>query len=316
MGAESLSLAVVIPAYKARNEIEDVIRRIPKNVPHIIVVDDCCPEQTGQFVADRFAGDKRVEVITNSVNRGVGGATKVGFSRALELKVDTVVKIDADGQMDPALIPDLIRPLVEGDADYCKGNRFTRVSDLKSMPRVRVLGNAGLSFLTKASSGYWSVSDPTNGFVAISKSALESLELEKISERYFFESDMLFRLGLQGSVVSEVRMAAHYGAEKSSLSPLKSFFEFSWKHNVNFLKRIMYRHFLREWTLVTFQLPASLVLLVFGGTLGVSTYLEASARGVPMTAGQITTASLLTIVGFQLFLSAVSHDVLSEPKRK
>ena len=316
MGAESLSLAVVIPAYKARNEIEDVIRRIPKNVPHIIVVDDCCPEHTGQHVSKRFAGDKRVEVLTNSANRGVGGATKVGFRRALELKVHTVVKIDADGQMDPALIPDLIRPLLEGEADYSKGNRFTRVSDLKSMPKVRVFGNAGLSFLTKASSGYWSVSDPTNGFVAISKSALESLELEKISERYFFESDMLFRLGLQGSVVSEVRMAAHYGAEKSSLSPLKSFFEFSWKHNLNFFKRIMYRHFLREWTLVTFQLPASLVLLVFGGTLGVSTYLEASERGVPMTAGQITTASLLTIVGFQLFLSAVSHDVLSEPKRK
>lgn len=309
-------MAVVIPAYKARNEIQEVIRRIPKNVSHIIVVDDCCPDHTGRHVSKIFSGDKRLEVITNAVNRGVGGATKVGFIRALELKVEIVVKIDADGQMDPALIPDLIGPIVKGEADYSKGNRFTRVSDLKSMPKVRVLGNAGLSFLTKASSGYWSVSDPTNGFVAISRSALESLELEKISERYFFESDMLFRLGLQGSVVSEVRMAAHYGNEKSNLSPFKSFFEFSWKHSVNFSKRIMYRHFLREWTLVTFQLPASLALLIFGGTLGVSTYLEASARGVPMTAGQITTASLLTIVGFQLLLSAVSHDVLSEPKRK
>lgn len=316
MGAKSLSLAVVIPAYKARNAIEDVIRRIPATVAHVIVVDDACPEKTGLVVSESFAADGRVEVITNAVNRGVGGATKVGYMRALELGVNLVVKIDADGQMDPSIIPELIRPILSGEADYSKGNRFTRVSDLKSMPKVRVLGNAGLSFLTKASTGYWSVSDPTNGFVAISKSALESLELEKISDRYFFESDMLFRLGLQGSVVSEVRMAAHYADEKSNLSPVRSFFEFSWKHNINFFKRIMYRHFLREWTLVTFQLPASLVLLAFGGTLGVTTYLEAAARGVAVTAGQITTASLLTIVGFQLFLSAVSHDVLSEPRRK
>lgn len=316
MNADALKLAVVIPAYRARKEISEVIRAIPPIVSHILVVDDSCPDKTGAHVLESFKTETRLEVLFTETNSGVGGATKLGFTRALGLGAEIIVKLDADGQMDPTIIPDLIQPIVTGASDYSKGNRFTRVSDLRAMPKIRVVGNAGLSFLTKASSGYWSVSDPTNGYIAISRSALESLELEKISDRYFFESDMLFRLGLQGAVVSEVRMAAKYGDERSSLSPLKSLFEFSWKHSLNFVKRILYRHFLREWTMVTFQLPASIGLLTFGISLGLSTYLDASARGVAVTAGQITTASLLTIVGFQLFLSAVSHDVLSEPKRK
>lgn len=315
MNIDTARVAVVIPTYKARSTIAGVISKIPEFVNSVIVVDDCCPQRSGDLVLETCTDD-RVEVIRNDHNLGVGGATKVGFKHALSLAAEFVVKLDADGQMDPELISDLIRPLAEGSSDFAKGNRFSRVSDLRTMPMIRLIGNAGLSFLSKASSGYWSVSDPTNGFIAISRSALESLELEKLSDRYFFESDLLFRLGLQGAVISELRMQAFYGGEESNLSPLKSFFEFSWKHNVNFLKRLFYRHFLREWTMVTFQLPTSLVLLALGGVLGLSTYADASSNGMPVTAGQITTASLLIILGFQLLLSAISHDVMSEPKRK
>ena len=158
-------VAAVLPAYRTASAIRAVIEAIPPIVRHVIVVDDASPDGVAAVVA--AIGDPRVVLLTHEANRGVGGAMKTGFARALELGADIVVKLDSDGQMDPALIPSLVAPLAEGRADLAKGNRFEDLAVISAMPPLRRAGNLALSFLVKAASGYWSLFDPCNGFIAI-----------------------------------------------------------------------------------------------------------------------------------------------------
>ncbi len=306
-------IAVVIPCYKVKTHVKEVISGIGTEVSHIFVIDDACPERTGDYVIAQIS-DKRVHVIRHEENQGVGGAVITGYKAALKEGVEVIVKIDGDGQMNPALIGTIARPVLEGYADYSKGNRFDSLENLLGMPRFRIFGNAVLSIWSKVSSGYWSVTDPTNGFTAIHKKALESINLDKVSKTYFFESDMLFRLSIANCVVLDVPMISVYGEEKSNLKIKKVLFEFPWRHSVNFLKRIFYRYYLREWSVGSFELPIGLVLLIFGAWFGLSSYLAASAAGLATSAGRVTGSAVALILGVQLLLSFLSYDVQSEPR--
>ncbi len=308
-----MNLAVVIPCFKVKQHIAGVLEKIGPEVKKIYVVDDACPEETGNYVKE-FVKDKRIQLIFHSQNQGVGGAVISGYRAALSDGMDVIVKLDGDGQMDPTLITTIAKPVLAGDADYSKGNRFDSLENLFSMPKVRILGNAVLSLWSKISSGYWTVTDPTNGYTAIHRKALESVNLDKVRKSYFFESDMLFRLSIANCVVADVPMVAVYGTEKSNLKIGKVLFEFPWRHTINFLKRIFYRYYLREWSVGSFELPLGLILLLFGSWFGISSYLAASAAGVATTAGQVTGSAVALILGVQLLLSFLSYDVQSEPR--
>jgi dolichol-phosphate mannosyltransferase len=309
----SSTIAVVIPAFRVSSHIAQVVGAIGREVRHIIVVDDACPENSGTVAKN--LKDKRVTVVVHDKNQGVGGATVTGYEKALELGADIVVKLDGDGQMDPADIPRLVAPLEANIADYAKGNRFSSVENLESMPLVRVLGNAGLSFMTKLSSGYWTVTDPTNGFTAIRSELLAELRLAKLHRRFFFESDMLFRLNLLGAAVADVPMKAVYGSERSNLSVLKTLFQFPWLHFVNHLKRIFYSYYLREMSIASFELPLGAALLSFGIGFGIHTLVTTSGSAIPTPAGTVMIAVLPIIIGFQLVLAFLSYDIASTPKR-
>ena len=165
----------------------------------------------------RECRDARVRVLRHArVNRGVGGATITGYRAALADGADIVVKLDGDGQMDAREIPRLVAPIVQGHADYAKGNRFHELDYLRTMPRVRLFGNSLLSLVNKVASGYWNVMDPTNGFTAIHRERCSQLPLDKIDRGYFFESDMLFRLYTIRAVVRDVPMPARYGGEPAA----------------------------------------------------------------------------------------------------
>jgi glycosyltransferase involved in cell wall biosynthesis len=307
------AVAVVIPSYRVTNHIVDVLQLIGPEVSQIFVVDDACPDNSGEFVK-KHSKDKRVKVLKHSENQGVGGAVITGYRAALEAGADIVVKVDGDGQMDPRLIPRLIRPLVDGEADYSKGNRFDSLEDLYEMPRVRIFGNAVLSLWSKLSTGYWSVTDPTNGFTAIHRRVLENIHLDKLRKSYFFESDLLFRLSIVNAVVADIPMKAVYGDEKSHLKIRRVLVEFPWRHTVNLLKRVFYRYYLREWSVASIELPVGIGMLTFGIWFGLVSYIEAASAGRATTAGQETLAAIGIILGVQLLLSFLSYDVQSEPK--
>jgi dolichol-phosphate mannosyltransferase len=308
-----MKIHVVIPAYQVERHIVDLIGRIDSSIEKIWVVDDACPKGSGKLVESKVK-DKRVKVLFNPENLGVGGAVTAGYKAALEAGAEVVVKLDGDGQMHPEDISTLVRPIELGEADYTKGNRFDSLDDLYLMPRIRIFGNAVLSLWSKISSGYWGVTDPTNGFTAIHRAVLAKLELDKLSKRYFFESDMLFRLNISGAVVEDVALPARYGNEKSNLKIRKVLVEFPIKHAKNLLKRIFYRYYLREWSIASFELPLALALGIFGAWFGLSSFFAAAEAGRATTAGQATIASLAIILGVQLMLSFLAYDIQTEPR--
>jgi len=306
-------VAMIIPCFNVAEHILDVLAGIGPEVSKIFVVDDACPQNSGGVVSATVS-DPRVVVMTHSVNQGVGGAMVTGYAAALKAGADIVVKLDGDGQMDPAEIPTLIAPILAGRADYTKGNRFASLVGLNAMPGVRVLGNGALSLLTKLSTGYWNVTDPTNGFTAIHSSVLREVPLEMLSKRFFFESDMLYRLALVRAVVWDVPMRAKYGDEKSNLNVFKAFFEFGYKHCVNFHKRLFYNYYLRDMSAASIELPLGWALLLFGFIFGGVKWAESVATGVAATAGTVMIPAVSVITGLQLVLAWVNFDVAQVPK--
>jgi dolichol-phosphate mannosyltransferase len=306
-------IAVVIPCYRTSRQILDVLSRIDANVSRIYVVDDACPEGTGDLV-EASRPDDRVRVLRHERNRGVGAAMVTGYRAALADGAQIVVKIDGDGQMDPAQLSRLVAPIAMGAADYAKGNRFYDFALLQDMPRVRLLGNALLSLVNKISSGYWNVMDPTNGYTAIHRAALEALPLGKIDSGYFFESDMLFRLYTVRAVVRDVPLRARYAGESSNLRIGRVLRDFPGKYVSATLKRIFYSYFLRDFNAGTLQLASGLLLLSLGTAYGVTKWINSSVSGFPTTSGAVMLAALPVLVGVQLLLGALQFDIQNVPR--
>lgn len=306
-------IAVVIPCFRVRDHILGVIAQVPPHVQHIHVVDDACPDQSGRHVQAQ-CNDPRVIVHFNARNLGVGGAVIAGYAAALAEGVDVVVKMDGDGQMDPAALPQLVGPILRGQADYTKGNRFYDLAQIGRMPRLRILGNAVLSFLTKISSGYWDVFDPTNGYTAIHGRVLARLPLRKISQRYFFETDMLFRLNIVRAVVADVPMEARYGTETSNLRITRVLFDFGFKHVRNTFKRIFYNYFLRDLSLASIELVFGSLLITVGTVMGLWFWGQSAQTGVTTSAGSVMLVALQIIVGLQLILGFLAYDIATVPR--
>ncbi len=168
-------VAIVLPCYNVERTIESVVQSIPEWVTDIIAVNDGSGDGT-QSALDALSARRRdLTVLRHETNGGVGAAMRTGYRHARTLGADIVVKVDADGQMDLTRLPSLLLPLLRGEADYAKGNRFRHVEGLRRMPWPRLLGNIVLTFMTKLATGYWHVFDVQNGFVAITQSALTGI---------------------------------------------------------------------------------------------------------------------------------------------
>lgn len=309
-----MKIAVIIPAYKVTKHILGVIGQIEPEVAAIYVVDDDCPEGSGKFVAVHCA-DSRVRILWNTVNLGVGGAVMAGYQAALRDGFDVMVKIDGDGQMDPSLLRSFVAPLITGQADYAKGNRFFDLEQIQSMPGMRLFGNAVLSFMNKLSSGYWDIFDPTNGYTAIHRSVALHLPFHKISQRYFFETDLLFRLNTLRAVVVDIPISARYGDEVSNLKISRVVGEFLVKHINNFMKRIFYNYYLRDMSIASIELPLGLLMLLGGAVFGLKEWVGSIASGVSTTAGTVMLAALPVMLGIQLILAFLGYDIANVPRR-
>lgn len=306
-------VAVVIPCYRVGELILGVLPTIGAEVDHIIVVDDACPDGTATLVEIRCR-DPRLIVVRHERNTGVGGATLTGYRRAIEVGADIIVKIDGDGQMDPAQIPQFLAPIVRGEADYTKGNRFHDIAAIKGMPALRIIGNLILSFASKLSTGYWHVFDATNGFTAVHARVARRLPFELISRTFFFESDMLFHLYTLGAVVADVPMQARYGQERSNLRILKILPEFTAKHVRNALERIFVTYVLKDFSMASLGLLLGGLLVPIGVTFGAIKWCESIATGIPATAGQVLLAALPIIVGMQFLIGFFNVDTRAMPK--
>lgn len=311
---EQFNIAVVIPCYRVEPEIGAVLAAVPGYVRHILVIDDASPDSTAELVADAAKSDSRIELIRHAKNMGVGGALKTGFARALELGAQVVVKLDGDGQMDATHLPDLLVPLLKGQADYTKGNRFRDFQALQHMPLVRRIGNMGLGFLAKVATGYWNLFDPTNGYVAIHADALAQLPLERVDNSYFFETSMLAHLYLIGAVVRDVPMPARYRGETSSLSVRRTLLEFPLKLLRTFLRRILLKNLIYDFSMESVYLLAGLPLVLFGLVFGSIKWVSYASQGIPAPTGTVMLPTLSVLLGIQFLIAAIEIDIRSTPK--
>jgi dolichol-phosphate mannosyltransferase len=306
-------IAVIVPCYRVRDRILGVLGAIGGDVSSIYVVDDACPDGSGAFV-EANCRDERVVVLRNGQNLGVGGAVMLGYQAALDRGADILVKIDGDGQMDPRLIASFTEPIVAGEADYTKGNRFYNLENLRDMPASRLFGNAVLSFMTKLSSGYWDLFDPANGYTALHADVARRLPMAKLSRRYFFESDMLFRLNTLRAVVVDVPMEARYAGEASQLRAHRIVGEFCVKHTRNLVKRLFYNYYLRDMSIASIELPLGLAMLVFGVAFGARRWLDSWRSGELTSAGTVMLSAITIIIGIQLLLAFLAYDIASVPR--
>lgn len=311
----SQKIAIVIPCYKVENHIAQVITEIPDTVDYIIAVNDCSPDNTDTILIGIAKTMPKLIYLKHQLNQGVGGAMITGFKKAIELGADIVVKMDGDGQMDIKYLNSFVKPILEDKADMTKGNRFRNTITIKKMPLVRRLGNIGLSFLTKASSGYWNIFDPTNGYLAIRVEVLRNLEFDLLHKRYFFESSLLNEIYFTEAVVKDIPMDAKYADEVSNLSVTKVLFEFPPKIFRAIFKRLFYKYFFNDFSIGSVYLIFGVPSMSLGIWMGISSFLKYVSIHQAAPTGTVIIPTLLITLGFQLLLSFVNFDVSNYPKK-
>ena len=309
-----MKIAAILPCYNVAEQVLPLISKFGNEVEHIIIVDDGCPQKSGEKVKAECL-DKRVTVLFHKQNKGVGAAVKNGYNFARTLNCDILVKIDGDGKMDPSRIPELVAPILNGEADYVKGNRFFQPEELRSMPIKRLATNAAQSFLSKLSTGYWKIFDPANGYTAIHAKIIARLPVDKISDGYFFEMDLLFRLSTLRAVVIDVPMKAFHGEDAKTIEVRENAFHYIGKSLKNTWRRIAYNYFLRGFSIASFELVIGKLLLIFGIIVGLCISLENDPTDAPATAGLVMLCALPTIVGLQMLLSFLNYDINQQPSR-
>jgi glycosyltransferase involved in cell wall biosynthesis len=297
------TVAVVVPAYNEEGLVGDVLDAIPPFVDRVYAVDDCSTDETWaeilehserreRAVAAKADGGQpvdRIEAIRHEENSGVGGAIKTGYRRALQEGIDVTAVIAGDGQMDPSILDRFIEPVVEGQADYTKGDRL-QSSELRSaMSSWRSAGNFLLTFLTKLASGYWRTNDPQNGYTAISLSALERIDLDSLYDRYGFSNDLLITLNAHGFRVADVPMQAVYGDEESHINYRSFVPRLSTLLFVGFCWRLKVKYCLDDFHPLVFLYGLGVV----GGASGLALAGLVVVQGASLLAGSVSVFILL-----------------------
>ncbi len=312
MNYYSKEICVVIPCYNVSKHITNVIQSIPDIVGHIILVNDKSSDNTNDIVNSLAASDGRLICLEHFENKGVGGAVITGMKKAIELGCNYIIKIDGDGQMDTRYLPQLLNPLIQSDFHFAKGNRFNDFRALRQMPFIRRAGNLFLSFMVKAASGYWSVFDPTNGFFCIKREILEKIGFNRLENRYFFESSLLIELYYTGAKIYDVPIPALYGNEKSNLSIINAMFTFPIKIIKAFTRRILLKYFIYDFNIFSIYLFIGIPLLIFGIVFGIAKWIKYGMADIPAPTGTVMLATLSVILGVQLLLSVIQHDISSK----
>ncbi len=307
-----MKVFAIIPCFNSVDKAYLIANECLKYVDKVICVDDKCPYGTGQIIEKKIDNEKLI-VIYHKNNKGVGGATKTGFKYALDKGADIVVKIDSDGQMPPYLLPKLIKPIKDGKAEFMKGNRFSSFEVASKMPFTRLIGNIALSFIAKLSTGYWELFDPTNGFLAIHTDVIKKIYLDKLDDRYFFETDLLFRCSLSDILISEITMPVVYQDEKSGIKPLKEVFNFYLRHSLVFVKRILYQYFLFDFNPGSISIVISFILGMMAIFIGCYNFIKGLITNQETEFGIQVLFLVLTIISSQFFINFIYYDSSQKP---
>ena len=256
------TIAVVVPAYNEERLIARTLNEIPDLVDKMIVVDDASTDNTARIIAELAENDQRIQLIQHEVNQGVGGAIVTGYKKARDLEIDATVVMAGDAQMDPSDLVRIIEPVVNGSADYTKGNRLFYGDSWNMIPHYRYLGNSFLSLMTKISSGYWHIADSQSGYTAISLIALQRVNLDKIYKRYGMPNDLLIKLNQYDFRVRDVHVRPVYNVgEKSGIKLIQVIPKISWILFKGFWQRLVFKYVIKDFHPLIFFFLLSFILL-------------------------------------------------------
>lgn len=307
---KDLRVAVVVPAHNESALIGKTITTMPAFVDHIIVIDDLSSDDTAAKA--EATGDPRLHLIRHERNTGVGGAILDGHRKALEFGADVSVVMAGDAQMDPQYLPDLLDPIADEGVEFTKANRFYSRTSYAGMPRYRVFGSVVLSFMTKLASGYWHLFDPQNGYTATSRTALERIDLDRISLGYQFENDMLIHLNIADVWARDIPVPAVYGEEVSGMKMSKVVPAISRLLFRGFWRRIMLKYVLYSFSPVALFLFVGMFLFAFGSAFGLWVLGEALGNQVPSAATVMAAAAPL-LTGIHFMVNALMLDIQESP---
>ena len=190
----------------------------------------------------------RIILINNLKNSGVGGSISRGYKWCKDYQIDCTAVMAGDGQMDPAELENICKPVVEENINYVKGNRLIHRSALFVIPRIRYFGNSILSILTKIASGYWRISDTQTGYTAISLEALKAIRLYKIYKSYGMPNDILVKLNIAMCSIKEIPIKPVYNiGEKSKIKLFKVVPKISLLLFRSFFKRLWAKYLFRDF---------------------------------------------------------------------
>jgi glycosyltransferase involved in cell wall biosynthesis len=241
-------IGVVIPAYNEETQIGRVIETMPDFVDQIIIVDDYSTDGTITVVAGLQKSYPHITLLRHPVNKGAGAAMVTAYKHAMKQNIDVAVRMDGDGQMNPADLPALLDPVVEGRADYAKGNRLFTGEAYQKIPKVRYFGNAFLSLFTKIASGYWHVADSQSGYTAINKKAMQLVDWDQLYTWYGHPNDILVRLNVHNIRVKDVPVEPVYNiGEKSGIKVSKAIFKIGWLLIKLFFWRMKEKYIIRDF---------------------------------------------------------------------
>ena len=212
------NVSIVIPVYNEELHIENVVESVEKYCENIIVVDDKSTDSSLDILKKlETKYSKKIFILENEKNSGIGYSVKKGFSKALELDNDLVIKFDGDNQHLPEDIPKFIEKITKEGFDFVKGNRFLNNAYSKPMPNLKILGNLITTNLQKIVSGNYAISDPNNGFLGVKKECLNIIDFKNLKNNYFFENSLLINMSSLGLKIGEVPIQTIYQNEKSSI---------------------------------------------------------------------------------------------------
>ncbi len=304
---ENKKIAVVVPAYNEEKSIYKVIETIPSFVDLIVVVDDFSADKTVQIAnSHKEEMKERLEIVIHSKNQGVGASMMTGYKMALDRGMDITAIMAGDAQMDPNELESIVLPVIKGETDYVKGNRFFSGDAWKVIPKIRYFAGILLSFLTKIVSGYWHLADSQCGFTAISSNALRVLEFDNIYKRYGVPNDILTKLNVNNFRVKDVSIKPIYNAGGvSGIKYKKIIFTLTFLLCRLFCYRMWHKYVIRDFhPLILFYLFGG-VFVISGIILGGIIYFIEGYLGITL----VVFCAILLVSGIQFLLFAMWFDM-------
>ena len=304
-------IALVIPAHNEERLIGPTLERAPETIDRIYVVDDESQDQTADIVRKYAEIDPRVELIQHEKNKGVGAAIITGYLQASADHYDISVVVGGDNQMPLEVVEDFLEPIVRGEVDYTKGNRFLMPAvGLEGMPWTRFIGNAILSIMTKMASGYYKIYDVVDGYTAITKRAIDLIDWGKAWKGYGYPMDFLVRLNAMGLKVKDVPRRAIYleGERQSQIKGMDYAIKVAPMMVRDFFWRLFSKYLVRDFHPLFFFYLFGFIFLplgvLYGGFL---VYQQWIGEGV--TGPRSVVCALMIIMGIQFMLFAMLYDM-------